>query len=395
MSDALRESDQHDRRLGGRLTLACVYDTRRNNFDCFRFVLASLVIWSHCFPLSGRKMDWFYALSGQIDGGSLAVDGFFILSGFLVTQSWLSCPNVMVFARKRFLRIVPAMVAALAFGSLIIAPFNTRVTVRSYFLSGEPWSHFLGVVFNHFLYLPTVFVTNPVPQLVNSPLWSLRYEILCYAGVVLLGLNRSRSWARSVVAVFVLSSIYYFVSKSILHDSIWSIPQMIARLVACFSAGMLFYVFRQRIPYRPALAGTAALVLLLTFFTAGFLNVIPLAGGYLLLYAAVSPRLRLSRFGRHGDFSYGLYVFAYPLQQTIVHVFGPRIPLPLFFSLSFGAALVLAFVSWHMVEAPALALKPRQPSAAPAASSVVHPTVDLAHVPKARFAGRNSAPAGN
>ena len=96
-----------------------------------------------------------------------------------------------------------------------------------------------------------------------------------------------------------------------------------------------------------------------TFLTTGFRSAFPIAGGYLLLYAAFTPALPLSRFGRYGDFSYGLYVFAYPIQQTIVHALGPGLPLPVFFTLSFGTTLALACASWHLIEAPALSLKPR------------------------------------
>jgi peptidoglycan/LPS O-acetylase OafA/YrhL len=340
-------------------TFASAYRREANNFDFLRFVLASLVIWSHSFPLSGRGMDWCYASSGQIDAGSLAVDGFFVLSGFLVTQSWLSCPNIWIFGRKRLLRIGPALLAALAFGALVVGPLNSTLPVRAYFESRYPWDHFLGLILNRYLFVPTVFATNPVPFLVNSPLWSLRYEILCYAGVALLGMNRSRRWSASIVALFVASWLSFLVYREVGGDALPSVPETLSRLTACFSAGMLFYVFRARVPYRFEVAGAAALVCAGTFLAGGFRGAFPIAGGYLLLYVAFSPDIPLSRFGRYGDFSYGLYVFAYPIQQTVVRVLGSGVPVAVLFGISFLATLLLAATSWHLIEAPALSLKPR------------------------------------
>ena len=376
---------------GAPRTFASVYDAKRNNFDCLRFGLASLVIWSHCFPLAGHPMDWFYALSGQIDGGSLAVDGFFILSGFLVTQSWMNVPKVSIFASKRLLRIVPALLAALALGGLIIGPLNSSLSVGGYFESREPWTHFLGVVFNRYLALPSVFATNPLPNMVNAPLWSLRYEILCYAGVALLGLSRARTWSASIVAVFAVSWLTFLVYRQVVTTAgLPPMPETIARLTACFSAGMLFYVFRARVPYRRDLAILAALVALATFFIGGFHGALPIAGGYLLLYAAFSPALPFSRFGRYGDFSYGLYVFAYPIQQAIVRNLGAEMSVATFFALSVLLTLPLAVVSWHLIEAPALSLKPR--NTAPRAAAVARPPRDanVATVVAARAANRDS-----
>jgi peptidoglycan/LPS O-acetylase OafA/YrhL len=106
-------------------SLAAVYDRRRNNFDVLRFGLATAVIWSHCYALAGRSMDPVFALTGQIDAGSLAVEAFFVLSGFLITQSWDGDPDLRSFTSKRTLRLVPALVAALVFGTRVVGPLAT------------------------------------------------------------------------------------------------------------------------------------------------------------------------------------------------------------------------------------------------------------------------------
>lgn len=342
-----------------RRTFGSAYDSRCNNFDCLRFILATLVIWSHCFPLSGRAKDWFTTASGQIDGGSLAVDGFFVLSGFLVTQSWCAAPELAVFAKKRLLRIVPALILALAFGSLVIGPFVTPGSFFRYLASSAPWLQFAGVGLNRFLLVPGAFSTNPIPDMINAPLWSLRYEILCYALVAALGLYFKRSWSVAIFLLFLTSWTF-----SLLNSSLGAIPLATARLVACFAAGMLYFTFRDRISYHPALALAAMGILVATFLSGGFRAVFPIAGGYLLLFVAFTTELGLAGFGRYGDFSYGLYVLAYPIQQTLVYALGADISVMRLFLMTFLLTLALAAASWHLIEAPALAHKPRSTSRA-------------------------------
>lgn len=340
-------------RVHGR-TFADAYDRRSNNFDCLRFCLATLVIWSHCYPLSGREKDWVTRLSGQIDGGSLAVDGFFLLSGFLVTQSWLSYPVLGVFAKKRLLRIVPGLVVAAVFGAIVVGPFAFRGSLAEYFGSPGPWLHFLGVGLNRFLIIPGTFETNPLPEMMNAPLWSLRYEILCYGLVALIGWVAARAWGTAVVATFATCWMI-----DLVDPPLGAVPMALARLGACFTAGMLFYGFRDRVPYHPALAAVATAVLLATFLTHGFRLAFPVAGGYVLFFLAFTRGLGVTGFARYGDFSYGLFVLGYPIQQTLVYTLGTEHAPALYFAASFVPTLALAAASWHFVEAPALERKPR------------------------------------
>jgi peptidoglycan/LPS O-acetylase OafA/YrhL len=341
-------------------SFASVYNPRRNNFDALRVGLATLVVWSHCYPLSGREKDWFTILSGQVDGGSLAVDGFFLLSGFLVSQSWFAAPDVGVFAKKRLLRIIPALVFATMFGALIIGPFVTSDGPLTYLATSGPWLHFLGVPLNRYLFIPGTFPSNPLPEMMNSPLWSLRYELICYGIVAAIGVLAQRRWEVVVLALFLASS-----ALSASDLPLGRVGESLARLASCFTAGMLFYRFRDRVPYSAGVGAAVATVLVAAFFTAGFRVAFPLLGGYLLLFIAFTKELPLAGFARHGDFSYGLYVLAYPIQQLLVHALGPEISIPMFFVATLIPTLALAAFSWHFIEAPALALKPRPSHQAP------------------------------
>src|SRR5262245_28191964 len=135
------------------MSLADVYDRRRHNFDVLRFGLATAVIWSHCYALAGRPMGPVFALTGQIDTGSLAVEAFFILSGFLITQSWESDPDLRSFTVKRGLRLVPALI----FGALVVGPLATTGSVLDYMEARSTWAHFGGVALHRHLASPLLF----------------------------------------------------------------------------------------------------------------------------------------------------------------------------------------------------------------------------------------------
>jgi peptidoglycan/LPS O-acetylase OafA/YrhL len=346
--------DQADDAAGFR-SLDLAYDSRRNNFGFLRFFLATMVIWSHSYALSGRPADPVWALSGQIDGGSVAVDGFFVLSGFLVTQSWMQQPALRAFAIKRLLRIVPALVVATMFGAFLIAPLAATVPVADYFRSAEPWLHFVGVPLNRYLFIPSAFPDNPYPHLLNSPLWSLRYELFCYALLGVLGALCGRQLGRASIALFVVSWLAYLcVPRSV---SPLSILSQTPRLVACFSVGMILFAYRRQIALTPRWALAAGFAVTVTLVFGGLRSTLPWAGGYLLIYFVCLNGLRLENFARHGDFSYGLYIFACPIQQLLIHRLGTQLPVAVFFVLAYLPTLVLAVLSWHLIEAPALRLK--------------------------------------
>jgi peptidoglycan/LPS O-acetylase OafA/YrhL len=338
-------------------SLGDVYDRRRNNFDVLRFGLASAVIWSHCYALAGRPMDPVFWLTRQIDAGSLAVEGFFVLSGFLITQSWDGDPDLRGFAVKRALRLVPALVVALVFGAFVIGPLTTPAPLAQYVTSLSTWAHFGSVALHRYLASPLLFADNPVPHQLNASLWSLRYEILCYGVVALLG-SRGARW--SIASALLLTAGLAGTALTTWMGAAAGIPATLARLVACFFAGSLLYALRRRVPFSPLLAFAAVLALAAGTVIGGFRLIFPLAGTYLLLFLACWPALPLQHFGRHGDFSYGLYVFAYPIQQSIVQWAGPSISMPAFFALAYLPTLTLAVLSWHFIEAPSLARKPRR-----------------------------------
>src|SRR5262249_28322776 len=150
------------------------------------------------------------------------------------------------FLVKRALRIVPALVVAVVFGAFVIGPMATAAPIGSYLRSPGPWWHLLAGVRTKYLYCPGLFATNPSPALLNGSLWSLRWEVACYALVVALGsLGRSRLQI-AVGAAFVAAWGVTLTGWRYGDDVIWFVA---ARLMACFTGGMLAYLYREQVPH--------------------------------------------------------------------------------------------------------------------------------------------------
>jgi peptidoglycan/LPS O-acetylase OafA/YrhL len=352
-----------------------------NNIDFLRFFLASLVIFAHCYALptgSDATEPLFRFSGGQRTFGGVAVDFFFILSGFLITHSWLRSSGLRSFLWKRVLRIYPAFIAATLFGFFVVVPlFSGR---------GQDLLHALSIP-RFIQSIATLdgggsdtalarlvggrtdlgFSSNPVTA-INGSLWSIRYEFWCYMGVATLGLlailaKRPRLmlplFALAIVASVVLEASGMYVGLGRFEPYVGEVSTW-ARLFPCYLAGMVFYLFRDKVPWHPALFVAAVAILIAACKVPHVMAAAsPIAGTYVLFSLAFLPSLKLQHFGKFGDFSYGIYVYAFPIQQAIVAKLGVDIPLWKFFPLAFLVTLVVAIISWHAIESPCLRLKKR------------------------------------
>jgi len=351
----------------------------QNNFDFLRFVLATLVIVSHSFALleGNEKREFLMQLTGgQMTEGELAVNGFFVLSGFLIAQSWENSRGLGHYLRKRVLRIFPGFLVAALFSALVAAPLIASSSAQ-YWAEFSPLRFALGAL-NLELKEPNCFDNMPVAD-VNGSLWSIRYEFFCYLGLAFLGKIGAFRWRGVVAAAFCLC-IALFAAQ--LYGGlkmpgsgfsfIYCWPERWPRMAGYFLSGTLFYLYRHRIPWSiwialPALAG---IVVLANIHEIALLPIaLPFLGTYLFFYVAYVPSRRLQRFAARGDFSYGMYLYAFPTQQLLVHEFGNSLtPLTLFL-LAFPLTALLAMISWFLVEKRFLVKKqPRSkaPQASPA-----------------------------
>ncbi|WP_226858228.1 acyltransferase family protein [Diaphorobacter aerolatus] len=159
-------------------------DHRFNNFDALRLVAALLVIWSHQFSVMGRPVP--LILNGN-EPGAVGVVLFFAISGYLVTGSWLADPHVLRFTRRRVLRIWPGLCVAVLGCALILGPLATTLPLAQYLRSPVTWDYFSNLWLQTKYVLPGVFETNPLPNGVNGPIWTIPLEVTCYLGLAVLG----------------------------------------------------------------------------------------------------------------------------------------------------------------------------------------------------------------
>ncbi|MFB9237285.1 acyltransferase family protein [Plantactinospora siamensis] len=366
-------------------TLADRFSTRDNAIGLLRLVLAGAVLVSHSWPLGLGEEDLGTTLTRRhTDLGTMAVYGFFVLSGFLITTSALRFPPGR-YAWHRFLRIFPGLWVCLlvtAFGFAPLVAWYERGGLTGFWRHPEgPFRYVLVnalALINQYpisgllAHVPYARLTGGRPTAFDGSLWSLRYELGCYLVVGLLGaaavLRR-----RPAVVLGLAGATYAAVAVGWLRSptgppalGVLRVPLLGAFEVGqavllglAFLLGAVLRLYRDRIPLHGALAAGAGLLLAGSLWLGGLLVLGLPAYAYLLCYAAVALPRRLRRIGRRRDYSYGIYIYAFPVQQTLALVGGARYGVGVFVLLSALGTAALAVPSWHFVERPALAWKDR------------------------------------
>lgn len=302
-----------------------------------------MVVYSHSFPLANNSS---HLGIFKMSYGNLGVFIFFVISGFLITQSYDKTQNLLTFTKARILRIFPALAVVLLLSSFLLGPLLTTLSLSDYFSHPQTYRYLETVFLYPISYeLPGVFESNPFKMAVNGSLWTLQHEFSCYVLVGILGFCGLLKYR----AIFVLVFLITFLPTDI---HFLKNPDFI-KFLRYFSAGMIMYGFKLPFNWKLALV---AVGLLITTQDTLFDSIFPLVGAYLIMYIAFNPRLKLFNFAKFGDFSYGMYIYAFPVQQTMTHLTGDITPITNFL-LSFPITLVLAVLSWHLIEKRFLALK--------------------------------------
>ncbi len=353
-----------ERRLFSAPTIAERLSGRDNNFNLIRFLAATLVLLDHAVALAGTGEPRLLVLGplslnlAEVPLGRIAVDVFFVVSGFLVTRSVLTRPTVMEFAVARVLRLLPALLAVSFLIAFVLGPLVSERSFAEYFSDVKAWLYapLTGLLVSHSETLPGVFETGREQGVVNSPLWTLRYEAICYAILAALGLAGALLHRRVVYSLAGLLAAYLLVTFATdLRGQVAAIDSL-SRFGLSFFLGGALFVFSDRIRlhllWAIALAGIAAV----TSQTAIAEFTFRLALSYGVIWTALVPGGPIRGFNRLGDYSYGLYILCWPIQQTIVTLI-PAIAAPALFAISFPITLGFAALSWHLVEHPALKCK--------------------------------------
>jgi peptidoglycan/LPS O-acetylase OafA/YrhL len=333
----------------GRSIDQCIID-RRNNLDIIRFIAATLVIFSHAYPLTyGHNGSEPFALwtNGEMTFGELAVSIFFVISGFLITQSFDRSKDPIKYFKARALRIFPGLLFCLLLASFLLGPIMTELSLKEYFTDRDTYEYLITLSLYYIQYdLPGIFESNIWPAAVNGSLWTLWYEFFFYIVVAVMGVIRLLN-RRVVLASFLLVTGLYFLGKGGFYTD----------LFRYFSAGMVFYLYRKHIRMNGLAAIVSLIILLLTVKFGNFEYALSIFGTYLIFYIAFDTRLKLHNFGKYGDFSYGIYIYAFPIQQVMTYLFPGQLSPAGNFLLTFPVTLMFAILSWYLIEKRALKYK--------------------------------------
>jgi peptidoglycan/LPS O-acetylase OafA/YrhL len=347
---------------------------RNNNFGALRLLLAFAVIFSHAPEMiyGNFSREPLVSLGANITLGTLAVHGFFIISGYLIASSYLSNPSLLDFLKSRILRIYPAFVAAGVICILIVAPRAGGVLQS---LDMRDW---LTAIAKFFLLLPPEvpgsFETLHRPAL-DGPMWTIRYEFRCYLLIALLGfsglLNRRRLVLIFTAVMYALAigmKLYHPVvppglTRKLMFGVIGD-PSLIFMLAAIFMSGACFRLYREQIAFTPTALALAAAAWVTLLLTSPMIEVFTgLLGTYLLLWVATKFRSPLLRdINNKYDYSYGVYLYAWPIASLILLACQNRFDIsPLALGLLTSALSVIAgAASWYAIEKPILNLKHRR-----------------------------------
>jgi len=323
------------------------FPARHNSLNAIRLLLAVCVIVSHSWPLGGFGADpgW-----GPADLGTLAVAGFFAISGWLITASRLSS-ELPSYAWRRFLRIYPGFAVCLVVVGFGVAPVGSLLGAGSW----SPADGSRYVVANAGLFMSSYDVGGspvdvPFPGAWNGSLWTLGHEAACYVvlGLLVTVLGRRRWFSAGVVLAWVGSTA---MAVGGVAPSVGVLDAAFVGLAPWFFAGATLFVLRNRVPLHGALAlGSSAMVLAVLWLQAdAVLAALPF--GYLILWAGA--RLPLQAVGRRNDISYGMYIYAFPVQQLLVLLGVAGWGLVPFVAVSIACTVPLAYLSWVAVERPA------------------------------------------
>jgi peptidoglycan/LPS O-acetylase OafA/YrhL len=341
-----------------------------NGFDALRLFAALLVIFGHAFRLTGEIGPAFAGINVATTGVKI----FFVVSGYLVAQSWLRDPHPGRFLRRRLLRIMPGLVAVVALTVFILGPMTTNLPVSAYFVDQRTWLYLANLTFYPVDELPGVFSANIAPDEVNGSLWSLAPEMSMYLllpVVAVVSLALTGTYRLFVLAAFLVTVVALFVVLPAPDLRQWLIYG--TRVWAWFAVAPFFFIgacaafcgWDRFLNRRLALCLLALLLVMPTLpLITELLLIVTLP--YIVLAFGVAPAPFGGALTRRGDFSYGLYLYAFPIQQALVATVGTPGGALGNFAISAILAAGCAGLSWHLIEKPALRAKPtREPDGIP------------------------------
>jgi peptidoglycan/LPS O-acetylase OafA/YrhL len=335
-------------------SLGSLFKNSPNNLNLIRLLAATAVIYGHANVITGHgPHDIFLTYVGYKFIGGVAVDVFFVISGYLIAQSSVGKNGLLYYAASRLLRIYPALIVCTV---IMVFVLGAKFTTDDGYWSNPQvwrylWTNATGYQIEYML--PGVFENMNIAG-VNGSLWSIAVEVRLYILIFvlsLLGVMRNRSFFNFIF--FVSLVVVFFKPESFTQFYLLEYENH-RHVVMMYLIGSFCYVNRESIPISPVI------LLVLTVLAAsqhraenfGFFYVLLLP--YFVFCVTFSPWGQW--FNRFGDYSYGVYLYGWPAQQ-LVYYFSPESSNLIHTTYATVIALFCAALSWHLMEKPALTLR--------------------------------------
>ncbi|MCD4556759.1 acyltransferase family protein [Schaalia sp. lx-100] len=330
-----------------------VVSSRDNNLDLIRFVSAIAVIWSHSFSLTqgphslGAFLDQW--TDQRLSFGGMAVAVFFLYGGILIAKSCESHPDTRKFFIARCQRIFPQLIFIVLFSTFVWGGVLTTLSITDYLTNGETYRYLLNAILIPVHTLPGVFTFNPYPEVVNGSLWTLPVEfaayILCYL-IFRLTAFRKKTYIWTIIVVIACAIVYF----AFFHLYMLSV----VRAVLEFYIGVCLWVWRDKIILRPSWGILSIFATIVLCYFGWDIAAMLVTFPYACLWLGWGTRRKFSHFAKYGEFSYGIYLWAFPLQQTLVFLW----PTPMHWAVNASLISLIAICggifNYHVIDKPVM-----------------------------------------
>lgn len=328
---------------------------RSYNLNFLRFIAALVVIISHAYPLSLGidHSDFMTSFSNNKLGlGGIAVGVFFFSSGLLVSKSVENKNTIKKYFEARCLRIFPPLILIVLLSIFLLGPIFTNLSLYEYFVNPNTYLYIRNAILLPFHNLPGVFDGNIYGSVVNGALWTLPVEFLCYIGLfICYKLNlMNKKIMKYTIPLFVIVMILCFYSEFLIFITIRQFVQP----VFIFYVGMLCYVYRDKITLNKVVAlmfcGLWIVLVYLNLSEIAMIVIFP----YIILTFIYSDKQCSKSLSRLGDYSYGIYLCGFPVQQIIVNLNNGHMSAVLNYLIAIPIACVIGIVIYNIAEKPFL-----------------------------------------
>jgi peptidoglycan/LPS O-acetylase OafA/YrhL len=329
---------------------------RDNQFDLLRLLAAFLVFFSHCFALCGQK-DREPLASLQYSLGAVAVDAFFVISGFLICQSYAYSRSFITFVQNRLLRLLPALGIFIFLAVFALGPWITSLSFDDYMRSDDTRRFFRTLLlFKAHYGLPGVFSDQP-SSAVNGSLWTLIYEFRIYflAPLLLLLFSSYQKLLKFLLAILFTS---FLLLEFVYPSATYSPIHYYIKFSYLFTYGTMCNLYRFRLIGNKKIFLISCLILIVSALTTFFLPIYYVIFPFLIIHISLKPQNAfVKKLVNYGDLSYGVYLYSFPIQQLFRYYNGaPTDPYVMFFS-TLVPTLCCSWLSYWYIEKPALSLK--------------------------------------